>query len=237
MATEVLKDQKIWFGGYDLTGVMNALALDYAADAKENTVFGDDTHSHQGGLKTVAASLQGFFSAAEDKIIYDAIGAAGKVLSYGAAGTGGSVAYSFQAMLGSYKPGAAVGEMFSFSLEAAAQGKLVRGTVMENQTALAATANGTARQLSAVGSAQKLYAILHILTADGTNPTLDIVIQSDNGAGFATPATAITFDQVTAIGSQWKELAGPITDDYFRTSLTVGGTNPSFDFILILAIA
>lgn len=234
--TQVLKDQKIWFGGYDLTGAMNALALEYAADAKENTVFGDDTHKNQGGLKTVAASAEGFFDAAKDKILYDNMGAAGKVLSYGAAGTAGSAAYSFMAMLGGYKPGGQSGELFAFSLEAAAEGKLVRGTVMENQTDLAATADGTGRQLGAVASGKKLYAILHVLAADGTTPTLDVVIQSDNGAGFATPTSVVTFDQVTAAGSQWKEVDGPITDDYFRATFTVGGTDPSFDFVLILAI-
>lgn len=233
----VMRDQKVWFGGYNLTGAMNAIALDYGAAAKENTVLGNDTHTFEGGLKTVAASMQGYFDAAKDKVLFEAMAATGKVLSCGAAGTAGSAVYSFKALLGSYTPGGAVGEMFGFSLEAATEGKLVRGTIMENQTGLEASADGTGRQLGAVSSTQKLYAILHVLTADGTTPTLDVIIESDNGAGFGTPVTAITFDQITGIGSYWKEIDGPITDDYYRGSFTVGGTDPSFDYVLILAIA
>ena len=233
---QVLKDQRAWFHGNDLTGVMNAIALEYSADAKENTVFGNSTHTNQGGLMTVAASLEGFFDAAKDKIIYDNVGASDKVFSFGASSNAGDAAYSFLAMVGSYIPGGTVGELFSFSLEAAAAGKLIRGVIAENRTGQAATGNGTGRQLSAVAQGKKLYAALHVLNVAGVAPTLDLVIRSDDAAGFATPVTQITFDQVTAIGSQWKEVAGPITDTYYRPSFTIGGAGATFDFVLILAI-
>ncbi len=239
MATQVLKDQKIWFDGYDLTGYANALALEYAVEALDETVLGLDTRKSKGGLKTVAAGVEGFFDATPDAALFSRIGAADKILSFGASATEGDAAYAFKAMAGSYNLNGAVGEMLGYSLDASSSGKLVRGTLVENNSAITATGNGAARQLGAVGAAQKLYAILHVLASSGSgNQTLDITIRSDNASGFASPVTQITFDQVTSsVGAQWKEVSGAITDDYWRPTWTIGGTgSPSFDFVIILAI-
>lgn len=237
MATTVLQNQKIWFHGYDISGYANALSLDYSADALDETVFGLDTRKFKGGLKTVAAGVEGFFDGTPDGALAGNIGASGKVLTLGSSGTPGDPVYMFQAMAGKYSLGATIGEMFGFSLEAAAQGKLIRGTLMENQSAAGSTANGTGRQLGAVLSTQRMYAGLHVLSAAGTDETLDVVIQSDDNSGFTTPTTRITFSQATGVTSEWKELAGAVTDDYWRAIWTIGGTDtPLFDFVVSLGI-
>ena len=62
---------------------------------------------------------------------------------------------------------------------------------------------------------------MHVLAVSGTNPTLDMIIQSDNVSGFTSPTTKITFDQAVAVGAQWgTRVAGPLTDDYYRASWT-----------------
>lgn len=235
--TEIYKDQKVFFDGYDMTGVTNALGLDYSADAIDETTLGDDTRINKGGLKVVTASLNGFFEPTEDKVIYDTIGAADKVLTISRNGTEGQPAYTFKAMKGSYSPGASVGELFSFSLDVLATGNLVRGTLMENNTAVTANGDGTAQQLGAVAAGKKMYAALHVLGASGTSPTLDVTIESDATNTFAGgETTRITFTQATVIGGQWQEVDGAITDQWWRVSYTIGGTSPDFDFIVVLGI-
>ena len=82
-----------------------------------------------------------------------------------------------------------------------------------------------------------LYAILHVLAVEGTNPTLDLIVQSDDASGFASAVSRITFTQKTAIGAQFASLVGPITDTYFRASYTIGGTNtPKFTIALAVGI-
>ena len=143
----------------------------------------------------------------------------------------------FPALLAEYSPGAAVGELFAFNISAGGCDLLARGTVLENAVKTA-TANGTARNLGAVGAAQKLYAGMHVLAVSGTNPTLDMIIQSDDAEGFLSSANRITFAQKTAIGSQWATpVAGAITDTWWRCAYTIGGTdNPSFTVVVVLAI-
>lgn len=237
MATEVLKNQKVFFGGYDLTGITNAVSLTSEAEAVDATVLGNDTRINKGGLKTVAASVQGFFDADPyDSALYTNVGANDKPLSILTSGTEGSPAYMFKCMIGSYTPSGSIGDMFGFSLEAAAAGSLTRGTLMENNTGISANGDGTGQQLGAIASGQKMYAALHIFNVTGTSPTLDVTVESDDNAGFTSAATRITFTQANALGAQYTTLDGPITDDYWRVSWDVGGTTPSFDFAVVLGI-
>lgn len=241
MATLVLKDQKLWFDGYDLSGDMNAIALNYGADMVENTTFGNDTHTMQGGLKTVTMAHEGYWEGGTDNVddaLFNNIAVASKPISIGVeAGADGELGYMMQSLLAEYVPGGAVGEMFAFSLTAEANGDdLVSGTIMHNASRTS-SGNGTARQLGSVAAGQKMYAALHVIAASGTSPTLDVVVESDDNAGMTSATSQITFDQATAIDGQWKSVAGAITDDYWRINFTIGGTSPSFTFIVTLGIA
>ena len=239
MGKEVLRDQKLWFGGRDLTGVMNSLGLDYGADAVEDTTFGQQTHTFQGGLKSVAASHQGFFDAAAyEADLFDNVGVDGVPMSYsGPDAAEGAVAFTFQSMESQYAPGGSVGEMMGFSLAAAAAGDLIRGTLGANRSAASSSGNSAAFQLGAVGAAQKLYGVLHVTEVAGTLPTLDVTIESDDASGFASPTTRITFAQKTARGYEWATpIDGAIADDWWRVAWTIGGTTPAFTFACILGI-
>lgn len=237
--THILKDQKIWFDGYDLTGQSNAIGLDYGVEAKDATVLGNDTRVNVAGLLSVAASVQGFWNADEDQALFDNVGAAGKVLTFGNSGTEGSLVYMFPALLGQLQMDGQIGEILPFSLNAGARGNLVRGTLMENDTNVTATQYGTARNLGAVSASQKLYAGLHVLGANGSgDSTLDITVESDSADDFTGSETEqIAFTQVTgAVGSQFVEVNGAITDTWLRVVATLGGTSPDYDFVVSLGI-
>lgn len=235
MSEVILKDQKLWFGGYDLTGIMNALGLDYGAEMQDNTVFGDDTKSNKGGLKTVAMQCEGLFdTTAYDKVLFDNIGVADVPVSFGSSGDEGDPAYTFKAIAGEYSPGGTVGELLAFSVGGSSTGSLVRGTLMVNGTKTT-TGNGTARQLGAVLATQKVYAALHVISATAAD-TLDVIVESDDNADMTSATTRLTFDQQTVIGSDWQELAGAITDDYWRVSWTITDVDPSFQFVVIVGI-
>ncbi len=61
MAIQLLRDQKLWFAGRDLTGVMNSMALNYGAELLDATVFGNTTRKRVPGLKTVSIQHEGYF--------------------------------------------------------------------------------------------------------------------------------------------------------------------------------
>jgi hypothetical protein len=243
MAFQVLRNCKVYWDGYDLTGASNKATLKYSADILDDTVFGATSKSRVCGLKSVELDLGGFWEAGAGKIDTLANGnlaLAGKIISLGPTeASQGEPFFSFQSILGEYQAGAAVGELlpFDFKAQGSDQHGLLRGLIIEN-SAKTSTAAGAARHLGAVGATQHLYAVLHILAVSGTNPKLDLVIQSDDSVGFSSPTTRITFAQQTAVGAVWaSRVAGAIADTYYRASWTIAGTNnPSFTIFIGLAI-
>lgn len=240
MAVQIIKDAKLWLGGYDLSGDMNALALTYGAELQDDTVLGDDTRSRMGGLRTLTFQHEGFWNGgaeAVDEVLFGRIGVKDEVMTVGPeTGADGEIAFATRIVGGEYSPGGAVGEMLAFSVSGEGRDAFVRGTVMHNAQRTAG-GNGVARQLGAASAGQRLYAALHVIAAAGTSPTLDVTVESDDAQGFTTPTTRVTFAQATGVGAQWASpVAGPIADDWWRVSWTIGGTGPSFSFVVLVGI-
>lgn len=237
MTTAVMKNQKVWLGGYDLSGMLNALGLDYGVNTNDGTTVGDDTVVNSAGLYQVTAQHEGLDE--KSKIFFDKIGVSDEPMSFApkVASSPGDPAYTFRAMQAEYSPGGSVGERLSFSISAQARGKLVRGTLMENLSGITTSGVGTARELGSVGSDQTIYAALHVLSASGTSPTLEVDLVSDSANDFTGAETIrLSSSSFSAIGSEWLTQAGAISDTWWRVEWTLGGTNPSFDFVVIVGI-
>lgn len=87
---------------------------------------------------------------------------------------------------------------------------------------LTATREGETVDLARAG----LALTLAVTAASGTNPTLDVAVQtSHDGAAWTTVAS---FTRATAATSERKRVAG--LDRYVRVVSTLGGTTPSFTF-------
>lgn len=242
MATAPLLNCKLWFGGYDLSGDMNALALKVSAAEKPATAFGDAGIKRRSGLKSVMAQHRGYIDLAVggvDDVLFGKLAVADEPMTAAPTdGTEGEIAYTFRALEGEYSPMGEVDEMFGFAVaaESSAGDPLVRGTVVLNGTKTV-TGTGSIFNLGAVGATQKLYAALHVFGVTGGTPTLDVTVQSAALVGFGSPTTRITFAQAIARGSQWAAaVAGPITDGFWRVSYTISGSTPSFPFVVVVGI-
>lgn len=238
MAIHILSNALILLDGYNLTTRISEGAIEYGAEALDVTDLSQTNRVRVGGLKTASMSASGFYDPdTYDEAIHSRIGVDNSLVTMAYNAAIGSRAFAMIAMLGEYKPfGNSVGEVAGFNFSAGAQGNLIRGYLMEPVTTAGSTANGTGRQLGAVGSGSRLYAGLHIFAASGTDPTLDMIVQRDDNSGFTSALTAITFTQMTAAGAQWQSVAGAIADDYYRFRWTIGGTTPSFQFAAFLGI-
>ncbi len=244
MGVSVFSDCAVLLDGDNWSGQHNAVAFDTEAEAVDCTAFGDGTRTRLGGLKDVTFQTEGYFDADTDAIdpaLAAALGAGGSVLSLIPDGlTEGSIGYFLRAIQADYQyDGGATGSVAPFSMGGSSsdgEGH-VRGTVIENNTGIVANGSGTALQLGAVLATQKLYAVLHVLSAGGAAPTLDVIVESDTAEGFPSPVTRATFTQFGAKGGEWvTPVAGAITDDWWRISWTLGGGSPDFDFAVLLGI-
>lgn len=227
-----LKNAKIWLGGYDITADFNQVGLSQDAEILDDTRFGPElARSVVAGLQSAKASGKCFFAAkstapiAVDDILAASLGLASVPLSVGNtnAGAVGELAYALLARSASLRRGGRIGEQIMVDLSAESVGSpLVHGVVLHNG-AETAGGNATAQNLGLLASSKVAYAALHVLASSGGN--LVVKVQSDDAAGFSSPTDRITFTTATAIGSEWKTLAGPIsTDTHWRALWTLTGT-------------
>lgn len=242
MAPFVLKNCRLYVAGYDLSGFLNEMALQSEREAKDSTCFNADTQHSIPGLFKNAFAHKGLYEAGqnpdrEDQILSDRLGLLDDVVTICPTnGTAGEPAYFTKQLEVGLTLDGKIGEIFAFSVNAQGTADLLRGTVLENGTR-AATGNGAAFNVGQVQAGHKLYGAMHVLAASGTDPTLDVVVASDDAPGFASPTNRLTFNRATAIGAQFlMPVDGPITDTWWRAQFTIGGTTPSFTAIVVVAI-
>jgi len=234
----------VYVGGLDASG--NAKSFDapnVTVAELDTTSFNDEWSTAIGGIKSVDWSGDLMQDHAADKVDQlvglSTLGTAQPLSLLPVGKTGGEVAFTFNANQFAYTPlEATAGELAMAKVSGKGTGAAVRGTLMNAPaTAVTATGTGTARQVGAVTSGETMYAALHVIEATGTSPTLDMVVQSDDNGSFTSATSRFVFAQATGITSEWLPLAGAITDDYWRLSFTLGGTTPSFKFVVVLGIA
>lgn len=242
MATQ-LTNAKIWLDSYDLTGDMNAVALEQGVEPKDSTTFGSAARVSAPGLFTARATGAGLVNLGvglSEEFLSSKLGIIDLPLSFaGAGGADGDVAYSMMAAMGAFTPmQGEVGEFQKFNLEAMATSyELVRGLVVKNGTVVGA-GSGTAFNMGLVGAGKQLFATLHVLAIAGGG-TWTFKVQSDDLNGFASPTDRITFNAVTVKGSQWAvPVNGPIaTDIWWRGNWSVaGGAGNSITFVIVVSI-
>lgn len=243
MPPQVLTDARIWVDAWHLSGDMNKLALNYSAELQEATTFlNSGGKARKGGLKTTALALEGYWSGGTDlvdEVLFGKVGLVGIPITIApSTGLAGDDAFSFLAGVASYSPGASVGEMLKFSLDAeSSDDALISGLLLRNSVE-AGAANGAAFNAGLVGSGQKLWAALHVLAIAGGG-TWTFKVQSDDAGGFGSPIDRITFGAVTVKGSQWATpVPGPIaSDNQWRATWSVaGGSGNSITFVVFMGI-
>lgn len=223
MSEFALLDATTWVGGYDFTGDTNKLTVETDAEELDATVFGGGGWKKvAGGLKSVAASMEGLWQAPPDDEGFSNLGVANRVVTVSPTGEEGSTAFMFQAATLKYSAFGSVGDLTPFSLDMSGSSTagVVRGLVAAKPTEVSATgAIGTPVELGAVASGQYVYAALHILGTPGT--TITVKVESASDADFTTPHDVQSFGAVTASGGQWLiKKAGPITDTFYRFNIT-----------------
>lgn len=243
MAVAYWQDMSVLDGGYELAGHGKSVNLAASVNPLDATSINVSSGyvTLIGGLKsgTIDMSLMADGSAGFDLHSFDNLGVPTIPKSVITRSADGSVAYLMRGITLGYTPvEGAPGDLAMARITGASSGVLVRGRLLHpSSVARTSSSTGTGRQLGAVTSTKSLYAALHVIAASGTTPTLDVKIQSDDNGSFTSATDRITFTQRTTTGQyDWGSVAGAITDDYWRISYTIAGTDPSFTFAVTAGI-
>jgi len=234
------RDCRIYHGGYDLTGKHNQVTLALRPDIKDRTTFlSAGAKQKRAGLVEATMSGGGFWDATGlDPALYDGVGVDDGILTFcPLAGVVADPAYFMKGVDSEFAPGGKIGDLVAFNFAALSTSPAVKGVIMDTG-AKTTTAAGTARQVGAALAEQKLYAALHVFNVSGTGaPSLTVTIDShDANTWDGSETERLAFSAMLAQGALWRELAGPITDTWYRASWTITGTNPSFLFCVSLGI-
>ena len=93
---------------------------------------------------------------------------------------------------------------------------------------------GTAVALTGPSATQRLWALLQVTVASGTN--LVVKVQSDDNSGFTTATDRITFSTLSAVGWERSSVAGNLaTETYWRVTATIA--SGSFTFRVLFGVA
>lgn len=226
MSKQVISDAQVHWNGRNLSGNLNQVDLMGEAATEDVTNFAS------GGWRELvaaiakgAASFAGFLenAAQPDQAFFEASEDAPLVVTKSSPGAIGDVAYFLDTTKVTYEPGMAVGSAYRMNLGFEGGSPMIRGVLLGNGTDDATGGNQTAHQFGSTPAlGNTIYAALQVPAID--TGTCDVVIESDDNAGFTTATTRFTFTQVTAAAaSQILTLAGPVTDDYWRARVTLGG--------------
>jgi hypothetical protein len=232
MGSYALVNASIYLGGVDLSTDHNQVMVDAEAEELDATTFqSGGWRTSKKGLRKATITGGGFINSpsGSDPNLWNNLLSGTDLIStvaqdYAVA----SVAYFGRMIQSKLSLFGEVGQLAPFNWNATSRGLegLVRGQVLWPATAtVTSSSSGSGYQLGAVSASQKLYAAVHVFTATGT--TLDVTIESDNAASFASPTTQITFTQIaTTATAQFSSAAGAITDDWFRPKFVVTGAGP-----------
>lgn len=232
MSIVVLENAKVWLGGYDLSGQLNAVSIGLEADKIDATTFGcNGWQSHVAGLKSLNAGVVGFWDVNYDGVLLNNLTTSSAPFSTALLGvTAGNQAYCFNARSGTYNPAdASVGELIKFDASiSSASDKMARGLLLAAQ-AITGDGSGTAFQLGAVASTKKLCAALHITAWNATSLVVTLSSSATEGGAYTTQAT---FATATSVGGKWlTPISGPITDTWWKANWDITGTSATIAVI------
>lgn len=241
-------DAHIFVGSRDLTGKHNSISVAYNVAMLDATVFGVGTKVNHPGIADWKVDGEGLYDAGADVAatgvsfvesdspdgLFNLVGSAGALISVtDVAPALGGVAYFLKTVQADVQFFGGHGDLIPFSISSSPSSYGCRGSVLLPNAQQTGAGNGSGLQLGALTSDQRLVVGLHVLQFNGT--TMTMIVQSDNANGFGSPTTVATMTAATGLTSQWKEVAGPITDDWFRASWTFTGT--SFTALVVVGIA
>lgn len=231
----ILTDANVFVDGFEMQSEMNALSVDPSKETKEDTAFGQNTRSFVPGLKTVAMNVSGICKQVNEANLSD-IDNENVVVTFSDENSEGAVAYSFKSSQSSYNKSFTHGELVEFSFDAFATNDMVRGYIASIEKNVTTDGVGSALNLGAITSGQKLYASLHVLSVSDSD-SLDVDIEMDaTGAFSGSESVVASFNTASLPTSEWVEVEGPLTGDYFRAVHAVTGTDVSIDYVLFLAV-
>lgn len=224
MSVFALTSAVAYVGGYDLSADLLGTSIEGTVETSDldvTTFASGGWHERIAGLHDVKLSGEGLlnYSVSSEEFFHGTTSVQPIILA--PTGVQGDAAELFRGVRTNIGYPETVGEAATVKLDFAGSGQWVRGTMLTSKVEGITNASGVVTSVGATATTSKLYAVLQVFSV-GTNVNVSIASGSTSGFGDAT--TRIQFDTATSVGAQWgTPVVGPITDSYFRATVTSTG--------------
>ena len=238
MAVYSFTDLVLYHHDFELQTYASSMSLEVSRADLDDTTFGDTYRSRTGGLYDAQLSIDGFLDDAAsgdpDDLLFAEVGTSRLTSICPQDAENEDLCFFGEFAEFAYQQGAQIGELHAFTVNASGTNKYgpIRGQVLAKKRTASSSGNNQGYEISAVSSSQRVYAGLHVFSGSGT---LDVDVQSDSSALMPSPTTRISFTQATGPTSEFASLAGPLSDDAWRASWTVG--SGTWSFVVLIGIA
>jgi len=232
--------------GIDFSGVSNSAVLDFSESPADVTAFLDTDMTYVEGKATFRFNIQGLFSSAspdyDGTMFTNLTTTQRRVGVYPGGSAEGTVGYEGRTNITATPRVSTTGAAVGLNVDWIGDQAPSRGQLLYKQAAVAATENGTKYQVGAAAAGQTTVGILRLLSAPGGsgNNNCVVTIESDansSAGGETTRLTFTTLTQASAIQFELKELAGAVTDTWWRVVVTITGAGSrTFDLLLTLGM-
>jgi hypothetical protein len=241
MAHAVITGSKIFVAHFDISGHLNAHAINKTQDLPDDTCYGDTFKQRLPGLQHMNFSIAGNVDLAgasdSDTILQARMGVADVPLIIAPVGSAiGDPAEFGLIEQGQYAPTAKIGEILKFGCTGElANRRWVLGKVLwAPSTVISGTANGAEVLIGATSATQKIYVAIAVIASNLT--TMTVRVESDT-TGFASATVQKTFTAVTDVTSEMPTpVDGAVTDTYFRAAVSAF-TGTTAQMIVVAGIA
>lgn len=240
MSKIILRDQRIYIDGYELTSRSNSCQIQASKDVKDATTFSNTHREKLSGLRDFTFGMGGFMDPdVADQAIWSSLDGSGFVITATPdVPVLGGTAFLMNAIDSSIQILGAVGEVAPFQIGASGDSLMTKGVVMVlSSSAITTAGSSTIQQNSNAAVGKKLKLAIHVLSIAGTGtPSITFTLKSSQVAGMTSSTTLITTPAIDAVSGFYSEAILAAIGTYFQLSWTVTATTPSFSVMASFSI-
>ncbi len=222
----VLQDCRVYADEIDLSGQANEVGSSGSSRMNDKTSFDSGGwEESEPGLRKGVITVQTYLSEALNGTALEE-GTLDVVVTLTDDNAEFSNAYGLKSHVTERGNDWPVGELVAQPLSFDGSGVFFAGSLLLPKAAQTSAGSGNGSQLGAVSADQSVYANLHVFDVTGGNVIARI--ESDDNSGFSSAATRHTFSTFTGVGAETAQVAGAITDDYWRIAWTQTASSATF---------
>lgn len=234
----ILRDQRIYLDGLELTSHTNSVAIDQSVDVKDVTPFGAISRRKAPGLKSTGVGIQGFYDANVDEKaqkVFSSSNAAMVITAQGA--NTGDIAYFSKINTAQFSTNAAVGEVYEMNLSGETNENLIRGVIAFYGENITESTISPTINFGTVPTGKQISVCVQLFGNQAPEDSLQVFVESDATNSFiGDEVVEIDMMPLTGVSGAIERSQTPVINEFVRVRLDPVGASPSMKAVVTIGL-